>query len=275
VRIAACLKRVDTRPEVDLLTGAVHDDPRTSGASPADQAALEWALRCAEAWGGEVLVVSAGPASAEAVLREALAAGAARAVRVDLPPSAPSEAVAAGLADALDGVDLVWCGDYSLDRGSASVPAYLAGHLQAAQALGLVGVELALDGERAITALRRLDGGRRERLLVRAPAVLSVEGSTARLRRASLAATIAARSAALETVPGPVVPDHAARVSRPFRPRPRVLPAPAGASALDRIVSITGVHTSTSADHAAVALDPKAAAQRIVDALREWGELDS
>jgi electron transfer flavoprotein beta subunit len=273
VRIAACLKRVDTRPEVDLLTGAVHDDPRTSGASPADQAALEWALRCAAAWGGSVVVVSAGPASADAVLREALAVGAAEAVRVDLSPDATSEAVAAGLAEVLDGVDVVWCGDYSLDRGSASVPAYLAGHLGAAQALGLVGVELGETG--SVTALRRLDGGRRERLAVEAPAVLSVEGSTARLRRAPLAAAITARNAPVRVVAGPVVPDHAARVSRPFRPRPRVLPTPEGATALDRIVRIAGVHTATSADHAALTLEPEAAARRILDALREWGELDA
>jgi electron transfer flavoprotein beta subunit len=271
VRIAACLKRVDTRPEVDLLTGAVHDDPRTSGASPADQAALEWALRCAEAWGGWVLAVSAGPPVADGVLREALATGASEAVRVDLRPSASSEAVAAGLAEVLEGVDLVFCGDYSLDRGSASVPAYLAGHLGAAQACGLVALELTAPHE--LTVLRRLDGGRRERLRVQPPAVLSVEGSTARLRRAPLAAAIAARSAVVDVVPGPVVPDHAARVARPFRPRPRVLPAPAGASALDRIVTITHAHAAVSTDHAAVALDPLAAARRILDALAEWGEL--
>ena len=272
MRIAACLKRVDTRPEVDLLTGAVHDDARTSGASPADQAALEWALRCAEAWDGSVLVVSAGPKSADLVLREALASGATAAVRVDLAADAPSEAVAAGIAEVLDGVDLVLCGDYSLDRGSASVPPYLAGHLGVAQACGLVSLELT--GDRELTVLRRLDGGRRERLRVRAPAVLSVEGATARLRRAPLAATIAARSAPITVVPGPVVPDHAARVSRPFRPRPRVLPAPDGSRALDRIVAITHAHTMPSADHSAIHLDPPAAARRILDALVEWGELE-
>ena len=57
---------------------------RAAGASDADQAALEWALRAAEAWGAEVLAVTAGPPAAEAVLRHALAAGAARAVRVDV-----------------------------------------------------------------------------------------------------------------------------------------------------------------------------------------------
>ena len=40
----AC-KWLDRRPEVDPLTGAVHDDQRSAGASDADQAALERALR--------------------------------------------------------------------------------------------------------------------------------------------------------------------------------------------------------------------------------------
>ncbi len=43
--IAACLKLVDQRPEIDPLTGEVRIDARTSGASEADLAALEWA-RC-------------------------------------------------------------------------------------------------------------------------------------------------------------------------------------------------------------------------------------
>ena len=104
-----------------------------------------------------------GPPAADAVLREALAAGATGAVRVDLAADAPSEAVAAALAAAPGRrAASCWCGDLSADRGSGSVPAYLAARLGAAQALGLVAVELGPPG--SIAALRRLDGGRRERL---------------------------------------------------------------------------------------------------------------
>ncbi|MEO5679585.1 MAG: putative mycofactocin-associated electron transfer flavoprotein, partial [Acidimicrobiales bacterium] len=124
--VAVCQKWVDRRPEVDALTGAVSADPRTRGPSAADQAALEWALRAAGAWGSPVLVVTAGPVGADGMLREALAAGADRAVRVDLEITAPSPAVAAALAGIVAGAALVLCGDWSLDRGSGSVPAYLA-----------------------------------------------------------------------------------------------------------------------------------------------------
>ncbi len=59
-----------------------------------------------------------------------------------LEPAVPSAVVAALLAQALRevGADGVLCGDASLDGGSGSVPAFLAGELRAAQALGLVGL---------------------------------------------------------------------------------------------------------------------------------------
>ena len=96
----------------------------------------------------------------------------------------------AGLAD-----PLVVCGDYSADRGSGTVPAALAALTGLPQALGLVSAVLAepaadgVDGSSSparIRVQRRLDGARREELLVSPPAVVSVEGSVARLRRAPL-----------------------------------------------------------------------------------------
>lgn len=272
VVIAACLKWVDRRPEIDPLTGSVGIDARSAGVSDADQAALEWALRTGEAWGHGVVAVTAGPEPADDVLREALAAGATEAIRVELPAGAPSEAVAASLAPQLSACDIVWCGDASLDRGSGSVPAYLAAHLGAAQALGLVQLDVGTSGE--LTALRRLDGGRRERLRVTAPGVCSVEGAAARLRRAPLAATLAARTAVIDVRPGagavltPSVP------TRPFRPRARVLAPPAGATALERIAALTGPATGT-AHGQPVVLEPADAADRILDTLRSWGYLDS
>ena len=57
MRFGVCRKLQDRRPEVDPLTGAAHHDPRFTGLSDADLAALEWALRCADAWGGPVVAV--------------------------------------------------------------------------------------------------------------------------------------------------------------------------------------------------------------------------
>jgi electron transfer flavoprotein beta subunit len=264
--VAVCLKWVDLRPEVDPLSGAVHHDARTTGMSDADQAALEWALRAGEAWDEPVVAVTAGPAGADAVLREAMAAGT-TALRADVPAGAASAAVAAVLAPHLARCRLVLCGDLSADRGSGSVPAYLAAQLGAAQALGLVAVEIGPPA--TITALRRLDGGRRERLRVTAPAVCSVEGSTTRLRRAPLAAVLAARRAPIAVHAGPPptgADDHPVR--RPYRPRARTLPPPHG-DALDRVRQLTAGAAHATHGQPEV-LEPAAAARRLLEALAGW-----
>jgi electron transfer flavoprotein beta subunit len=268
--IATCLKWIDRRPEVDPLDGHVVTDVRTAGISDADGAALEWALRCGETWDEPVVAVTAGPPGAESVVRDALACGAARAVRVELAAAAPSSVVAASLAAVLRQREVVavWCGVHSLDRGSGSVPAFLAAELGLAQALGVVEVDLG--APRDLTLLRRLDGGRRERLQLRGGGVLSVEGAAARLRRAPLAAALAARTAGVETVRGSSTDASTPSALRPYRPRARALAAPTGATARERIVALTD--TLHGKGHGElVVLDPPAAAERILGALDAWG----
>jgi electron transfer flavoprotein beta subunit len=266
--VAVCLKWAPIRAEVDPLTGAASTDERFSGVSPADRAALEWALRLADARGAEVVAVTAGPAASEPALRDALAAGAIRAVRVALDPDAPSEQVAAALAAAVGGVEVVCCGDHSLDRGSGSVPAFLAAERGAAQALGL----LEVDGE--LRATRRLDQGRRELLSVPTPAVLSFEGGL-ELRRAPLPRVLAARTAPIEVRPAPagLVPHTVTEVERgPYRPRARALPSPTG-DARQRVLSLTGSLVERTPPQL-LELPPDEAAAAIVEQLRTWGHRD-
>jgi electron transfer flavoprotein beta subunit len=273
--LAAAVKWVDRQPQVDPLTGAVRTDPRTSGMSAADAAALEWALRLGEAWQRPVVAVTAGRAAAEAVLREAAAAGAARLVRVDADPGQPSQAVAAGLARALAGAAVVCCGDHSLDRGSGAVPAFLAHRLGAAQALGLTGLSAPEPG--ILAAERRLDGGRRERLRVQAPAVVSVEPAGVRLRRAPLPALLAAGGKPVQVLPaGPAAhPAGTVRVLRtgPFRPRPRALPAaPAGRDPRERLLALTGALAERTPPRLVVA-DAAQAAEELLGYLTARGYL--
>lgn len=275
-RVLVARKWVDRRPDVDPLTGAVTTDPRSSGASEADDAALEWGLRLAEAWGGEVTAATAGPAGAEGVVRDALAAGAVAGWRLDLPPDAPSAAVAAALAGLVTetGAAVVVCGAYSLDRGSGSVPAFLAAALGWPQALGLVA--LRPTGPGAADGWRRLDGGRRERLALEVPGVLSVEGGTARLRRAPFPAVEAAARAAVPTVPAApcdpaLVPPAAARTG-PLRPRTHVVPGPdPRLDARRRILALTGADAVHEAPRT-LTLAPADAAESILEALTQWGE---
>lgn len=244
-------------------------DDRFAGISAADQSALEFALRLAEIEGDTVTVVTAGPPAADAALRDALACGAHRAVRIDADGEVASTDVASAIATVVGAATTVWCGDYSLDRGSGSTPAFLAAHLGVGQALGLIEVELPSSPGGAITARRRLDGARREVLRIAGRAVLSVEGSTARLRRAPLRAVLAAKDASIEVVPFAGAPLVAPEL-QPYRPRARVLAAPHGDSALDRVRQLTAAG-DTTARAETIELEPAAAAERIVAALRDWG----
>lgn len=270
--IAALLKMVDLRVEIDPLTGEPAAQPkgRALGASPADLAALETALRLAGA--EEVVVVSGGPAAAaeatEALLRELLAAGAARAVRVEIAAGATSAQVAAAIAPVIAGARFVICGDASLDRGSGSVPAFVAAKLQAAQALGLTTV--ALTGADSVEVERRLDGGRREQLRVAAPAVLSVEAGL-RLRRAPLAAVIRARNAEIEVVRTIGAPHgEAAERLLPYRAPAPPAPAASAADPRDRVLALTGMLAPAQARRV-VEADPGVCADELLNYLSEHG----
>ncbi|MEU5846566.1 mycofactocin-associated electron transfer flavoprotein beta subunit [Saccharopolyspora shandongensis] len=230
------------RVRVDPLTGELEAGDR--GGNAAEQAALEHGLRLAEELDGRVLAVTVGPPAAEEGLRAALAAGAHEAIRVarddQLEPGYlvhNGADTAKAIATAVAEPDLVLCGDRSDDGGTGTTPAFLAARLGAAQALGVVKLES--DGE-SLLAHRRLDGGSREVLRLPTPAVVSVEAAGVRLRRASLPAVLAAQKATIRTIAAE--PQRPRRVvsARPLRPRARELTAPAGTTAHDRMLELTG-----------------------------------
>lgn len=274
--LLVCLKWVSLRPEIDPLTGMSNADPRFSGAGRADWSALEWGLRLAVGE-REVLVVTVAPAAADRLLRESLAVGAVRAMRIDNTDAQPaSREVARQLAAVATryGATTVCTGDHSLDRGSGSVPAFLAAELERPQALGLVSAERS---GHDLLVERRLDRGRRERLIVRSPAVLSFEAGP-ELRRASLSATVSAVDVAIEVEPmvalgrttasSPVVVG-----TGPYRPRTNVKPPPEGGTR-DRLLSLSN---SGSADVRARVFQgsPDEAAAVAHRQLVEWGYLES
>ncbi len=73
--VVACVRYADLRPDVDALSGAISRDVHRAGLSAADEAAVEHALRIAEAWSATVLVVTAGPTAADGTLRDVMALG--------------------------------------------------------------------------------------------------------------------------------------------------------------------------------------------------------
>jgi electron transfer flavoprotein beta subunit len=273
--------------EVDPLTGAVSADPRDRGPSRSELAALEHALRLAQRWDARVVAATVGPGEADAMLRDALAAGAAEALRVepsggtagpqpaDLVGGGQESAVAlaAAMRQRYGAPDLVLCGDHSADRGTGSFPAFLAAALNAAQVLGVVRMESEDDG--VLRVHRRLDGGRREVLLVRRPAVVSVEAAGVRLRRAGLPATLASGRAVIPVARAPAA-TAAQRIralgAHRYRPRPRELAGPSG-TALRRTLELTGALTERTPPTVLGPLSPGQAADALLGYLRRHGYL--
>ena len=284
--IVAALSWSWRETEVDPLTGALRASQRDRGPNGSELAALEHALRLAERWDARVVAASVAPAEADEMLRDALAAGAAQALRVEparwMARPRPSGLVggeresAAALAAALRqhyGVpDLVLCGDVSADRATGSFPAFLAASLGAAQALGCVRLE-PLD-EWALRVHRRLDGGRREVLIVRPPAVVSVEAAGVRLRRAGLPATLSRHSAPITVADAPAAaaPLIGILAAHPYRPRPRELPGPTG-TALRRTLELTGALAQRTPPTVIGPLPPDQAASELLAYLRRCGYL--
>jgi electron transfer flavoprotein beta subunit len=271
--------------EVDPLTGAVTADRRDRGPSSSELAALEHALRLAPRWDARVIAVTVGPGEADAMLRDALAVGAAGALRVDSGSRAagprpadlvgggqePAAALAAVLRQRYGVPDLVLCGDRSVDRGTGSFPAFLAAALGAAQALGVVRMEPEDDG--ALRVYRRMDGGRREVLLVRRPAVVSVEAAGLRLRRAGLPAVLASGNAVIPVARPPVAGGRVRVLGAyPYRPRPRELPGPSG-SALNRVLELAGALAQRTPPTVLGPLPAGQAADELLAYLRRWGYL--
>ena len=94
MHIIVCIKSV----VIDAPRGKTVRTADTCALNPFDRPALEVALQLKEKHGGSVTVMSMGPPTAETALREALAAGADRAVLLCDPAMAGSDTLATSTA---------------------------------------------------------------------------------------------------------------------------------------------------------------------------------
>jgi electron transfer flavoprotein beta subunit len=155
-----------------------------------DAFALEEALRQKEKHSGEVVVVTAGPARASQVLREALAKGADRAIHLEddafvgLDAYNTARAIAAAIKD--EKFDLIFTGLQSDDYGYAQTGVILAQLLGWPHATIIMQIEKRVEQTDAIRVKRELEAGFFQFVDLPLPAVLTIQSGINKLRYATL-----------------------------------------------------------------------------------------
>jgi electron transfer flavoprotein beta subunit len=207
MRVAVCIKQVVTREWQVRVNDAktwVRDQDASWELNEPDAYALEEALRLKEKHGGEVVVISAGPARVTQVIREALARGADRAIHVSGDDLATADAfgVAAALAGALkdEHVDLVLTGLQSDDQGFAQVGVILAEKLGMTHSTIIMDVQVQ---DATLRVKRELEGGWFQWVTMPLPAVLTIQSGINQLRYATLKGIMAAKKKEIRTVAAP------------------------------------------------------------------------
>jgi electron transfer flavoprotein beta subunit len=196
VKIAVCVKQVPDATSARRLDPATHrlDRSGEGALNATDINAVEEALRHKEAHGGEVVVVSLGPAKAVESLRKALAMGADRAVLLtdELAEGSDLLATSYALAKLLEreNADLVLFGQQSSDADGAVLAAAVADRLR--HPLVSQVAHLAIDGD-TVTGKRQTEFGY-DVIASPLPAVVAVSDAINEPRYPSLKGIMGAKS---------------------------------------------------------------------------------
>ena len=187
MKILVCMKQVPQKDAPLKLNESgtwIREDVSYEVNEP-DAYALEEALRQKERNGGEVVVITAGPARAQQVLREALAKGADRAIHLEdsafigLDALSTARAFAAAIED--EQFDLIFTGLQSDDYGFAQTGVILAELLGWPHATIIMQIEKT---EAGIKVKRELEAGYFQFVEIPLPAVLTIQSGINKLRYA-------------------------------------------------------------------------------------------
>jgi electron transfer flavoprotein beta subunit len=190
MKILVCIKQVpqkDVPLRLNESATWIRDDVSWETNEP-DAYALEEALRQKEKHGGEVVAITAGPARAQQVLREALAKGADRAIHLEddrfvhLDAGNTARAIAAAIQG--ENFDLIVTGLQSDDFGAAQTGVLLAEVLGVPHATIIIGIEGADGGH--LKLKRELEAGHYQHIEMAMPAVLTIQSGISKLRYATL-----------------------------------------------------------------------------------------
>lgn len=205
MKILVCVKQAVTVPKyVEFTAGGADVDPAfmTRELNEPDTFALEEALHLKEAAGeGEVVALTAGEEAAEEALRQCLARGADRAVRVSVTgtavhnPILVARRLAAAVREAAP--DLVLCGVQSNDAAQQSTGPALASALKWPSVSAATKIET---GGNALRVQREFEGGLRELVEVRLPSVVTVQIGVNMPRYGSFKGMMKAKKTAIPVV---------------------------------------------------------------------------
>ena len=205
MRLLVCVKRV---PAPGARINITDDEQDVDAAhlgfttSPHEECALEEAVQIVEEHGGEVTVLTLGPAEAEEQLRYAARVGAHHFVllpvtEVDWDPQRTANALVKAienLEENAEPFDLVLFGNESADSGGFQVGVRVAHALDRPMVNGIKGIEIA---ENKVTARREIDGGF-EVYAIPTPAVLGVKEGINLPRYPTMKGRLASKKAEIE-----------------------------------------------------------------------------
>src|SRR3989475_12846806 len=226
LKILVCMKQVPQKDAPLKLSEArtwIREDVSYEVNEP-DAYALEEALRQKEKHSGEVVVITAGPARAQQVLREALAKGADRAIHLEdtafvgLDAFNTARAFAAAIKD--EKFDLIFTGLQSDDYGFAQTGVILAELLGWPHATIIMQIEKTEGG---IKVKRELESGYFQFVEMPVPAVLTIQSGINKLRYATLIGIKQAKNKPLRKVAlaelGPAITANSQKIERMYVPQ--------------------------------------------------------
>lgn len=180
MKIVVCIKQVPNTTEIKInpTTGTLIRDGVASIMNPDDKSGLEMALELKDKFGAHVTVITMGPQQADAILREAFAMGADRAILLTDRKFAGADTLATSnaLAGALRKIDfdLLITGRQAIDGDTAQVGPQIAEHLDLPQVTYLEHIQF--DGIKTFTMRKATEEGY-QLLEVESPCVVTVLSS--------------------------------------------------------------------------------------------------
>ena len=211
MKIGVCMKQVpakDAPLRINESATWVREGDISYETNEPDTYALEEALRLQEKHGGEVVVVSLGPARVRQVIKEGLAKGAQRAIHVSddefyaLDPLQMAAALAGAVRE--EKFDLLLTGLQSDDHGFGQTGVLLADLLGLPHATIIMQIQARLPDEQVqdgrLKVKRELEAGWFQWIELPLPAVLTIQSGINKPRYASLRGIMAAKKKEIRTL---------------------------------------------------------------------------